>query len=299
MLLADFLDARDIFFESRVLTRHQVYQHLVEHICAHHSLPQCGPRLMEAIIRRDEEAPTAYSSGIAIPHVRMEGFEDTVLAVAFLQNPIMYEAGPASWVVLIITDKTSSKLYLNIVAGLLRVSKDADLMRQLNSQHDGHGVIHLLRKAGIEVQRELCLADIMIPDPISIPPHATLKQLNDMMSIHKVAGLPVAEEDGTFRGEVNILNVLKVGVPDYLMMMDNLSFLKSYEPLEHIFEREDSIRVSEVMQTDVQILHPNASVIEAVIAMIHSKKRYYSVVEHGRLVGVVTAMDVFRKIIKA
>ncbi|MDZ4182178.1 MAG: CBS domain-containing protein, partial [Candidatus Cloacimonadaceae bacterium] len=102
-----------------------------------------------------------------------------------------------------------------------------------------------------------------------------------------------------FLGEVSILKVLKVGLPDYLMMLDNLAFLKSYEPLESLFEKEDTLRVADVMKREVEVLSPSASIIEAVFEMIQNDKRFFSVVEDGKLLGIVTAMDIFRKVIKA
>ncbi|NLN34798.1 MAG: CBS domain-containing protein, partial [Candidatus Cloacimonetes bacterium] len=89
-------------------------------------------------------------------------------------------------------------------------------------------------------------------------------------------------------------------VPDYLMMLDNISFLSSYEPLERLFEQEDILAVKDIMQSDTEYLSPAASIPEVVFMMIQKQKRFYSVVDDsGKLVGVVTAMDIFRKVIKA
>jgi len=299
MYLASFLDARDICIEQRILNKQQVYQLLVEKICQHHKLPDCGTKLLELIAKREEEAPFAYDSGIAIPHIRMEGFEDTVIAMAFLQNPIDFEGIKVSWVVLIITDKTSSKTYLNIVAALLKLSKDPGTIAQLTSAHDGHSLLHRLKELDIVVKKDLFISDIMIQNPLSIKPEATLRELNYLMSTHGIAGLPVVDEHGHYRGEVHILDLLKVGIPEYLMMLDNLNFLMSFEPLEKLFDKQDEIKVSEIMSQDEIYLRPEASIIEAVFEMILHKKRYMSVVKEGKLVGLVTAMDVLRKVITA
>jgi CBS domain-containing protein len=51
------------------------------------------------------------------------------------------------------------------------------------------------------------------------------------------------------------------------------------------------------MRKDETYLHPAASVVEAVFVMMQERKRYISVVDNGLLKGVITAMDIFRKII--
>ena len=83
-------------------------------------------------------------------------------------------------------------------------------------------------------------------------------------------------------------------------MLDNISFLRSYEPLEKLFEQEDLLTVGEIMSRDEDFLSPDTSIPEAVFEMIQHHKRFYSVVDSShKLVGVVTASDIFRKVIKA
>jgi CBS domain-containing protein len=51
------------------------------------------------------------------------------------------------------------------------------------------------------------------------------------------------------------------------------------------------------MATDEKTLSPKTSIIEAVFLMFTNKKRYLSVVKEGKLVGLVTAMDILTKVI--
>ncbi|GAB1467578.1 hypothetical protein MASR2M64_02520 [Candidatus Cloacimonadota bacterium] len=299
MQLSSFLDARDICVEHRVVSKHQVYQDLVERICKHHKLPICGQRLLDMIIKRDEEATTAYSCGIAIPHIRMDGFEDTVVAMALLQNPLDIDGMKVFWVVLIITDKSSSVLYLNIVATLLKLSRDSKARELLLSANDGQSVIHHFINMKVEVKKDICIGDIMVPNPVSIKPDKTLFDMNALMSLHNIAGCSVVGDNNEFLGEINILDVLKVGIPDYLMMLDNLNFLTNFEPLEKLFERQHDVKVGDIMTSDGVFLRPEASIIEAVFEMIANHKRYMSVVKDGKLVGIVTAMDIFKKVVQA
>ena len=299
MLLASFLDAKTIYFEHHAVTKEQVYRHLVEKICRSYQLPSCGNKLYDMILARDAEASTAYSSGIAIPHVRMDGFEDTLIGICFLHQPIDYDGTKVSWIALIISDKSSSKLYLNLVAALMKLSLDKAMMARLFDQHDPHAIVSILKKAEIKIKEDLRIQDIMITDPVTIQSDEKLTVLSRLFNERGVSFVPVVDDHMTFMGEVSMLNYLKVGVPDFLMMLDNLNFLKSFEPLENLFQKEDVVLVKEIMSTDVETVDPSASIIEVVFEMIQHQKRYLSVVEKGKLVGIVTAMDIFKKVIKA
>lgn len=300
MILANLLDPRAIVFEHRVLNKEQVFEILVERICHYYDLPVCGNALLKLILDRDREINTAYPTGIAIPHIRMDNYADTVVAMAFLQNPLDCDGIKVHWVCLIITDKSSSNLYLNLVAALLKLSRDEHSTAALHQQSDGGSVVQLLKKWNIDIKKEITVADIMVPDPVCIAPEALVTDLIGVLCSKNLSFLPVVDERGLYLGEVNILKLLKVGVPDYLMMLDNLSFLSAYEPLEKLFEQESLICVKEIMESKAEHLSPDTSIPEAVFEMIQHHKRFYSVVdEYGKLVGVITAMDIFRKVIKA
>ncbi len=297
MLLSNLLDTRAIVHENRVLTKEQVYRLLVDRICKHYRLPVCGEALLKLILERDQISSNAYPTGISIPHIRMENFEDTVIGMAFLQNPLDYEGTKVNWVCLVITAKSSSKLYLNLVASLLKLSQDQALVDYLLDA-DPNAVIHRLQSLQVRLKQDVTIADIMVRDFVCISPKALLKDLSNLHCQHNISSVPVTDDDGYYLGEVDILRLLKVGVPDYLMMLDSLSFLKSYEPLEKLFEQEDILTVGEIMNKDEKYLSPEASIPEAVFEMIQNSKFFYSVVdESSKLVGVVTAMDIFHKVI--
>ena len=297
MQLAGFLDSRMILHEQRALDLDTIYQELVELICRYHKLPVSCADLMRLVRQREEQSRTAYPSGIGIPHVRLEGLDDTLIAMSFLQDPVPSEEIKVSWVVMIITDKSSSNTYLNIVSALLKMSRDPELMEELRQQNDGHGVVQVVKQHGIEVKKEVCIGDIMTPSPISVSPETLLSKLSLIMSNKEISMVPVTDEEGRYLGEVNVLNLLKVGVPDYLMMIDNLNFLLSFEPLEHLFETMDVATVGEIMEKEEPVLHPKASIVETVALMIRHRKSFVSIVDEGKLVGVITATDILHKVI--
>lgn len=299
MFLASLLDHHDIAIEQRILTKEQAYMELVKTLCHNHKLPLSPEEIYNLIIQRELEASTVYPSGIAIPHVRLDGFQDILIGMLFLQNPITQNGIKITWIVLIFTDKSSSKIYLNLVSALMRLSKDPQLIADLISAEDGHAIFNLIKKKEIVIKKELYIEDIMNREIVSVTPYASLRELIRLMGVHKVAGLPVVDEDGYFVGEVNILTLFKVGIPEYLTRMDNLDFLTSFEPLENLLEKQDELLVKDIMIVDNEVLKPKTSIIEAVNEMIKMKKRYMSVVDDKKLVGIVTAMDVFNKVIQA
>ncbi len=299
MQLISLLDSKLIYFEEQNLTKDEVYKKLVSKICSFYKLPDCGPNLYELIMKREAEATTVYPTGLAIPHIRMDDFNDTVIGICIPRKPIMDDGQAIKLIVLIITDNSSAKLYLNIVADLVRLSKNTEMFNQILHEKDGNDVFQILKHANIIVKEDLTIKDIMNSEPVTINENATLKQLGDLLSETNITIVPVVDNTGRFVGEVSILQFLKVGVPDYLMMMNNLNFLRSYEPFEHLFEQEEKVKVKDIMTKEEPSINPDASIIEAVFQMIQAKKRFFTITQGKKVVGIVTAMDIFRKVIRA
>lgn len=300
MLLANLLNPKAILHLDGTFSKEEVYRLLLARICQKQELPECGEAILEKIVQRDQESSTAYPTGIAIPHIRVEGFQDTIIGMAFLKQPVMYNDIQVRWIALVVSNIGSTSLYLNLVASLLKISKDATLVQSLIDMEDGAAVVQHFKKLEIHIKKEVTIEDIMISDPVSITQSAKLSELIDILNNRRISFVPVVDDDNNYIGVVNVLHLLKVGVPDYLMMLDNLSFLRSYEPLEKLLQEQTEISVGEIMKNGVHYLTPDTSIPEAVFEMIQKKSRFFSVVnEAGKLVGVVTAMDILRKVIKA
>ncbi|HOV17060.1 MAG TPA: PTS sugar transporter subunit IIA [Candidatus Cloacimonadota bacterium] len=299
MKLISLLDPKLIYFEEDDLPKHEIYRYMVDKICKFYKLPQCGKELYELILKRDAEAPTVYPNGLDIPHVRLDNFNDTLICICIPRRPITDNGQTIRLICLILTDKTSAKLYLNIVSAIVRASKSEDFFTKLLNQKDGNEVYNILKELNLAVKEDLTVKDIMTVEPIVIKETATLKEMGDLLSGHNITNLPVINEAGYFVGEVNILQYLKVGLPDYLMMLDNLLFLKSYEPFETLYEQEEKVLVKTIMTKPEHVLNPDNSIIEAVFKMLQTNRRFFTVVQEGKVAGTITAMDIFRKVVRS
>ncbi len=299
MQLISLLDPKLIYFEEGAASKNEIFHSLVQKICKAYKLPECGNELYEKVLKREAESSTVYPTGLAVPHIRIENFNDTVIGVCIPRKPIVDNEQEIKVVCLIITDKSSTKLYLNLVAAVMRISKDTALMQNILSQKDGHGVFHILKQANVAVKDDLTVKDIMTPNPFTISDSATIRELADILGDKNIQNLPVIDAKGQFAGEVNILQYLKVGVPDYLMLMDNLLFLRTYEPFESIFEKEDKVFIKDIMTKPEEVLAPDYSIIEAVFKMMQTGRLFFTVVQDKKVVGTITAMDIFRKVVRS
>jgi len=144
----------------------------------------------------------------------------------------------------------------------------------------------------------LLVADIMDTEPVTVYPEDTVEAVLRVLRENELPGVPVINSGGRCVGIITEADLVMVGedadlhLPHYFELFGGFVFL---EPLSHF---EDRLRKAtaalarDLMTEDPVTIEPHAPVREAARVISRSKHNRLPVVEHGRLVGVVTRVDV-------
>jgi CBS domain-containing protein len=124
---------------------------------------------------------------------------------------------------------------------------------------------------------DMRVAELMTIDPITVAMDATIEEAEDLMRRHHVTGLPVVDDAGRLVGVISQTDILFLDVPEVRALIRG---------------RAHGVRVGEVMSAPPVIIDAVASVQDAAIRMhTESIHRLVAVDDHGRPVGVISAMD--------
>ena len=124
---------------------------------------------------------------------------------------------------------------------------------------------------------DMRVADLMTIDPITVVLDATIEEAEDLMRRHHVTGLPVVDDGGRLIGVISQTDILFLDVPEVRALIRG---------------RAHGVRVGEVMSAPPVTIDAAASVQDAAIRMhTESIHRLVAVDDHGRPVGVISAMD--------
>jgi CBS domain-containing protein len=142
------------------------------------------------------------------------------------------------------------------------------------------------------------VADIMDTATPTVAPEDTIESVLRTLRENELPGVPVVNSGGRPVGIITEADLVMTGedadlhLPHYFQLFGGLVFL---EPLSHF---EDRLRKAtaalarDLMTEDPVTIEAGASIQEAAHAIARSKHNRLPVVEHGRLVGVVTRVDV-------
>ena len=275
-----------------------IYDILVDEITETFSLPMNSSEIISKIIEREKEASTVFPTGVSIPHIHIEDYDDTIIGIAIPSEPVKSEHGDVKMVILVISGVLQNTLYLHILQSIIKLSKDQELFNKLLKVRKPDEFIELIQHGDFALKRNVTVSDLMSNKIYYVNKNTSLKELGNIFYEKNFGYCPVVDDDFNLIGEVTVLDLIMTGLPDYTNYLGNLGFLKSFEPFETLMREEKNIKVSDIMNKVECHLSPDSGIIEAVFLMKKHKRRDIPVVVDKKIVGIISFMDVFRKIIK-
>jgi len=254
-------------------------------------------KIFRLVMEREKQGPTV-EGGVSIPHARIEGFKDLFIAIAIPREPIKVNGENVKIFFLILTSKTASRLYLNTLSAIAKLAKNKEILEKIVSSQEPDEIVKIIQDSGILVKEELTVKDIMLTDFPKVSLETPLKEIIDLFLEKNLNYLPVTEE-GKLCGEITLQNILKVGIPHYVLTMVHVKFLKSFEPLETLLEKEEILKAKDIMQKVEIFFKPDNYLVEAAVQLVKREREVAPVVENSKLVGLLTLTELLRKILRA
>ena len=141
-------------------------------------------------------------------------------------------------------------------------------------------------------------AEIMAGDGPSVHPSDDARTAIDLLSKSDLGAIPVVDNDNKLVGIVSESDLIlseeesDLHLPHYIELFGGVVFLESTKKFEERLRKAIGFVASDVMTEDPVTIQPDATVAEAAREIARHKHNRLPVVEHGRLVGVVTRVDV-------
>jgi CBS domain-containing protein len=140
--------------------------------------------------------------------------------------------------------------------------------------------------------------EIMDSDPATVSPGATVEEVIRLMREHELPGVPVVEEDGTCVGMITEADLVlpddqgDLHIPHYVNLFGGTVFLEPLGRFEQRLRKAFASNAADMMTRDPDSVSPDTTVRKAARLIHESGHNRLPVVEDGRLVGVVTRVDV-------
>ena len=143
--------------------------------------------------------------------------------------------------------------------------------------------------------RELRVGDIMETDWPTLGAESTVEEAIKLFAEERVSGAPVVE-DGRLVGIITegdlIFQDAEVKAPGFLDILGGIVPLGDTDEYRREALKSAGVTVGEVMTDDPVTVTTEATLAETATTMAERRKKILPVVEGGRLVGVITRMNI-------
>jgi CBS domain-containing protein len=144
------------------------------------------------------------------------------------------------------------------------------------------------------------VAEYMDDDPVTVTPATKAEEVARLLGTHELHGVPVVNESGRCVGIVTENDLVladeegDLHIPHYIELFGGLVFLQPLREFEQRLKKAAATTAEDLMTRDPATVAPDVDVHEAARTISRSGHNRLPVVDHGRLVGVITRADVLR-----
>lgn len=280
-------------------TREEIYGSMLKKALPHMNSSLTAEQLIDGIIEREDMVGIPYE-GMALPHLRNSELNDLFVIVGVLKDPVKLKANdlaPTRLVVMSLISKETSDIYLKSLAAFARFFSKPGNLKKCEDVKSPADLFALLE--GVNVKEHVMAEDIMCKDFPSVKVDDYLSKALDIMQNHSQSILPVLDAEGKLVGKVDATEVLKSYVPEYLLMMDNLKFVSSFEMFDKFFKEEGVRFVKDFMFPPGTIISPETPLIQFTVTIAKRDSDMIFVVDADqKLCGVVSIKDIIHKILR-
>ncbi len=148
MNIFSLLDTQTILSNLEAKNKAEILQKLVSTLQSKVSGEQLD-KIYEAVIEREKIMSTGVGKGLAIPHGKTAGIDETYAAFAILKNPVDYDAidnEPVSMVFLLVGPQSSNSLHIKLLSRISRLMNNSEFREKLRDCQTSEDIIKQFRE---------------------------------------------------------------------------------------------------------------------------------------------------------
>ncbi|KPK69386.1 MAG: hypothetical protein AMJ84_09655 [Acidithiobacillales bacterium SM23_46] len=258
-------------------------------------------RAFKQLLEREKRITSYIDHGVAIPHAKVEGLTRVLVGLVTSNEGFNAQDPPGATIhllFLILTPHEKNTLMLQALAAVARLCHTKEMRETLRRAKTPARIIKQIEDSGIDVKSTITAADMMVPAPATLQPKMPLNEAIGKIIASPDDGLPVTDDQGKLLGELSSIEILAIGLPKYVDLLKDDSFLSQFEPFENYFQREKQLTVRDVMTREILTAEEDAPIIKVTNMLVSGRRPRLYIVHDGKLHGVVYRRDLLSRVLQ-
>lgn len=147
----------------------------------------------------------------------------------------------------------------------------------------------------------LTARDVMTKEVVTVTRDTSIRDLAGLITAHRIGSIPVVDDAGNLVGIVTESDLIEQDksfhIPTVISLFDWVIYLESEKKFEKELKRMTARTVGEICATEVVTVTPDTQVNEIADIMTSRKIHAVPVVQEGKLVGIVSRIDLIRSMV--
>jgi len=144
--------------------------------------------------------------------------------------------------------------------------------------------------------------EIMTREVVTVKKETTVRELAELFTLHRIGSIPVVDDNGSLIGIVSESDLVEQDknfhIPTVISLFDWVIYLESEKKFEKELKKMTAQTVGDIYTEDVNTVTPSTPISDIADIMSREKINSLPVVEGGRIVGVVSRIDLIRTMIR-
>lgn len=298
MKLTSILDPSNVVCSVKGNSREEVYADLLEKTIA----KQVNvPEIVKKMIEREDSIMMPYEMGLAIPHTRETSLNDLFVFIGILEHPIKLkenDMGDTRVIIMTLISDTTSDTYLKSLSTFSRFFMGKGNMDEFVKCKSSSEIFNLLDSKGAELKKDITAEDIMISEFDFVSPSDPISKALDIFTRGHKTEIPVVENNKLL-GVIEASAIVLKSIPQYILMMDNINFLSSFEPFQKLMKEEASLTVKDYMRQVKLKVKLNTPLIQVTIPIVRDGVLLALVVDNDdTLLGIISMQELINKVLR-
>jgi mannitol/fructose-specific phosphotransferase system IIA component (Ntr-type) len=145
MTISSILRAEHIFFIPEVTDKGDLIRSMVQSISSFDQ--EYRDIIIQAVMDREHVMSTGVGGGIAIPHAKIEGFQETMMVIVKLTVPVEYQspdAQPVDIAFLVLGSTSNTSSHLKVLSALSRMLINKDVITSIRSARSSEEIMDVI-----------------------------------------------------------------------------------------------------------------------------------------------------------
>lgn len=255
---------------------------------------------LERLLERERKISSYVDYGVAIPHTKIEGIHRVLVGLLTSRQGFEAQDPPGAQIHLLFmlfTPPDKNTLLLQTLAAVARLCHSKEMRDALQRTKTPTRIVKQIEESGIDVKSTITAADVMVEPAGFLRPDMPIRDAIGEIVRAPDDGLPVTDAQGKLLGELSSVEILSIGLPKYVDLLKDDSFLTQFEPFESYFQQEHDLTVRDVMTREFLDAEEDTPIIKVTNLMISAGRSRLYVLRDGKLCGVIYRRDLLSRVL--